>query len=92
MAEAPGKVDVRKLIKSLNDEQRKALRYFCVNRSVGELLALKELQALHKVKEPSKVIAKLVEVGVLVRGQGCYSISKDFLNAVKEAGVKINEI
>ncbi|MCC6033454.1 MAG: hypothetical protein LM561_05185 [Desulfurococcaceae archaeon] len=84
--------DVRKLIKSLNEDQRKTLKYFCVNRSVGELLALKELQALHKVKEPGKAIAKLVELGVLIRGQGCYSISKSFLNALKEAGVRIDEL
>jgi len=84
--------DVRKLIRSLNEDQRKTLKYFCINRSVGELLALKELQALHKVREPSKTITKLVELGVLIKGQGCYSVSKTFLNALKEAGVRIEEL
>lgn len=84
--------DVRKLIKSLNEDQRKTLKYFCINRSVGELLALKELQALHKVREPGKTITKLVELGLLIRGQGCYSISKSFLNALKEAGIRIDEL
>lgn len=84
--------NVRKLIRSLNEDQRKTLKYFCINKSVGELLALKELQALHKVKEPGKAIAKLVELGILIRGQGSYSISRSFLNALKEAGVRIEEL
>lgn len=92
MGEAPEWRDVRKFIRSLNEDQRKTLKYFCSNKSVGELLALKELQALHKVKEPGKIIAKLIDAGVLVRGQGCYSISKSFLAALKEAGVKVEEI
>lgn len=91
MVETPEWGDVRKLIRSLNEDQRKTLKYFCINKSVGELLALKELQALHKVREPAKAIAKLIEVGVLVRGQGCYSISRSFLAAVKEAGVRVDE-
>lgn len=92
MSKTPGWGDIRKFLRSLNEDQRKTLKYFCSNKSVGELLALKELQALHKVKEPGKIIAKLIEVGVLVRGQGCYSVSKSFLTALKEAGVKVEEI
>ncbi len=81
--------DLRTLLKSLDEDQIKTLKYFCRYISVGNLLAYKELKALYKVKDPVKTIASLVELGLIIKGQGCYSISKEFLNEIRKLGVKL---
>ncbi|PUA33716.1 MAG: hypothetical protein B7O98_03245 [Zestosphaera tikiterensis] len=73
----------------MDEDQLKTLKYFCRYRSVGDLLAYRELKALYKVKDPVKTIASLVELGLIVKGQGCYSISKDLLEKIRKLGVKL---
>lgn len=71
-----------KILKSLkskeigNEEEKKVTLYFIRNVSVGEVLALRELEILG-VKNPSKVIRTLILKGVLERGEGCYNLAKD---------------
>ncbi len=71
-----------KILKSLkskeisNEEEKKVTLYFIRNISVGEILALRELEILG-VKNPSKVIRTLILKGVLEKGEGCYNLAKD---------------
>ncbi len=57
------------------EDIEKAMKYFKSVRSVGELLAYKELLSLG-IKEPYKVIWKLIEMGVIEKGEGCYNLVK----------------
>lgn len=71
-----------KILKSLKskkisgEEEKKVTLYFIRNISVGEILALRELEILG-VKNPSKVIRTLILKGVLEKGEGCYNLAKD---------------
>lgn len=50
-----------------------AMKYFKENISVGELIALRELK-YRGVKDPEKVISKLIRMGVIEKGEGCYNL------------------
>ncbi|MEM0374252.1 MAG: hypothetical protein QXV69_01525 [Sulfolobaceae archaeon] len=50
-----------------------AIKYFKENVSVGEFIALRELK-YRGVKDPEKVIAKLIRMGVIEKGEGCYNL------------------
>jgi len=61
---------------SSQDDIQKAIKYFKNNVSVGEIIALKELKALG-IKNPEEVIAKLIEMKVIEKGEGCYNLVRD---------------
>ncbi|MCG2871251.1 MAG: hypothetical protein L7H12_01355 [Sulfolobales archaeon] len=58
------------------EDIEKAIRYFKSAISVGEILAYKELLALG-IKSPEIVITKLLEMGVIEKGEGCYNLVKE---------------
>ena len=72
----------RNLLKTLknkeitNEDEKKVVLYFIKNISVGEILALRELEILG-VKNPIKIIRSLILKGVLEKGEGCYNLAKD---------------
>lgn len=78
--------ELRKVIDSLNHDERVTLDYFVRNRSVGELLALRELRGLYRVKDPAKTLGRLVELGLLERGPGCYNLSRRVIEFLKKVG------
>jgi len=80
------KEDFDKILQSLNDEEKKVLKYFITYRSVGEILAVRELMGLYKVRDPAKIIGRLIELRLLSRGIGCYNISKEFLEYLRRKG------
>lgn len=53
-----------------------AIKYFKTNISVGELIAFRELRALG-IKNPENVINKLIEMGIIERGEGCYNLVRN---------------
>ena len=75
--------EVLNKINSLDSEGSKVLKYFIRYRSVGELLALRELKGLYGIKDPAKVIGYLLDLGLLERGLGCYNISKNVIKCLK---------
>lgn len=75
-------------VKSLSDEELTVLRYFLRYRSVGEILASRELRSMG-IKNPSKILAKLVSLGLIRRGVGCYTISREVLNAFRQGEIRI---
>jgi len=77
------------VLKSLSDDEKKVLKYFITYRSVGELLAVRELRGLYRVRDPTKIIAKLIDLGILSRGVGCYNISEKFLSYLRRKGGKL---
>jgi len=58
------------------EDIEKAIRYFKSAISVGEILAYKELLALG-IKSPEIVITKLLEMGIIEKGEGCYNLVKE---------------
>ena len=60
---------------TLSDEEWRALEYFVKNLSVGEIIAVIDLRRIVKVNEPERVLRRLVERGILERGEGCYNLS-----------------
>ncbi|MCC6022420.1 MAG: hypothetical protein LM560_04815 [Desulfurococcaceae archaeon] len=76
-------IRVKEVIDNLSRDEAITLNYFIRYRSVGELVALKELKALYGVQEPAKVINRLVSKGLIKRGIGCYNISEELIKALK---------
>lgn len=60
----------------LSEEEYKALVYFINNVSVGEILAVRELESIMGLKDPQKLIESLIEKGYIERGSGCYNLSR----------------
>ncbi len=60
----------------MDSDLEKAKKYFEANKSVGEILAVRELKGLG-IREPEKVIAKLIEMGVIEKGEGCYNLVRE---------------
>ncbi len=75
--------DLKKVLRDLDQESLKVLKYFIKHRSVGELIAIRELRGLYRINDPAKCIGKLIDLGLLERGIGCYNISKELLKALK---------
>jgi len=63
----------------LSKEEEAALRYFIRNKSVGEIVAVRELQVLEGIKDPMRVINSLIEKNYIVRGKGCFNINEEAL-------------
>jgi hypothetical protein len=61
---------------SSQDDINIAIKYFKNVISVGEILAVRELKALG-VKEPETTIAKLIEMGIIEKGEGCYNLVRN---------------
>ncbi|MEM0453551.1 MAG: hypothetical protein QXO98_02710 [Sulfolobales archaeon] len=74
----------KEILSTLTKEEYTVLNYFIRYRSVGELIALKELKALYGIQEPSKVVNKLMYKGLVERGVGCYNASPNLLKVLKE--------
>jgi DNA-binding MarR family transcriptional regulator len=66
----------RKRFSDLTDNEFKVLNYFMNNISVGEILAVRELESLFGLKDPKRIIESLIEKGYIERGNGCYNLSK----------------
>ena len=68
------------VVRKLSTEEVAALAYFIRYRSVGDLLAFRELRSLYGVKDPARVLLDLVNKGLLTRGVGCYTINWEVLD------------
>ncbi len=68
------------IVKKLSTEEVAALAYFIRYRSVGDLLAFRELRSLYGVRDPARVLLDLVNKGLLTRGFGCYTINWEVLD------------
>jgi hypothetical protein len=80
--------DLEGIVRSLSEEELTALRYFIKYRSVGEILATRELRVLG-VKNPPKVLTKLSSLGLIRRGIGCYTVSEKLLEAVRSGRMRL---
>ena len=74
---------LRKVIDSLDHDSLQALKYFIQNKSVGELLAVRELRGLYRIRDPLRTLRDLIELGLLERGIGCYNIRAEVIKALK---------
>jgi len=61
----------------LTKEERIAVQYFVSFKSVGELIALRDLN-LKGIKRPTLVLDSLVKKGIIRKGEGCYSLAKEY--------------
>lgn len=50
-----------------------AIKYFKENISVGELIALRDLK-YKGIRDPERIIAKLIQMGIIEKGEGCYNL------------------
>jgi len=76
--------ETRKIIESLSEDERKVFEYFVINVSVGSIAALRELSTIYKIRNPRDIIRRLIELGLLEQGSGCYSLSKKLRDALLE--------
>ncbi|MCS7107138.1 MAG: hypothetical protein NZ902_03430 [Acidilobaceae archaeon] len=70
--------------KELSSEERAALNFFLQNISVGELRALRELK--REIPQPAQAIRKLLSLGLLEEGEGCYNLAKPLREYVMRKG------
>lgn len=70
------------VIRGLSEEERKVLRYFLQNISVGSIISIRELKTLYKVQDPKTIIRNLIEKGLLEQGHGCFSLAKPLREAL----------
>ncbi|MCS7099998.1 MAG: hypothetical protein RMH84_00615 [Sulfolobales archaeon] len=76
------------IIQNLTEEDIAVLKYFLRYRSVGEILASRELRTIG-IKNPSKALAKLISLGLIKRGIGCFTISREVLEAYRRGEIKL---
>ncbi len=75
---------INELYSSLSHDEKKALEYFLTNISVGEIVAVRELEIIEGIKDPQSVLDSLVEKGLLERGSGCYNLSREARKVLRE--------
>ena len=61
----------------LTTEERIVVQYFLAHKSVGDLVLLRDLE-LKGIKKPIRVLESLLEKGILEKGEGCYSLKKEY--------------
>ncbi|MCX8195594.1 MAG: hypothetical protein N3F67_00695 [Acidilobaceae archaeon] len=70
--------------KELSKEEKAALNYFLENVSVGEIRALKDLK--REIANPAQAIRKLLSLGLLEEGEGCYNLARPIREYVMKKG------
>lgn len=68
--------ELEEALRSLDPEEQRVLRYFYNNVSVGEIIALRELRTRYKIRDPEDIIRRLIDKGLLERGEGCYNLAR----------------
>jgi len=58
-------------------EEKKVVQYFLTYKSVGDLIIIRDLR-LKGIQNPTKVLENLIQKGIIVKGEGCYSLSKEY--------------
>jgi len=71
------KEKLREIYRTLSREEKVVFDYFRKNVSVGEIIAIRELSAIYKIKNPEQVINSLIAKGLIERGDGCYNLAKE---------------
>ncbi len=61
-------------ISRLEGDHRKAMKYFLTFRSVGDIIALRELKEKYGISDPERVVMDLIDRGLLERGEGCINL------------------
>lgn len=75
---------VRDLLpEDLSRGELEVLEYFLKNISVGEITAVKEIRLLYKIEDPVPIIERLLQRGLIERGEGCINLSKRLREALK---------
>jgi len=78
---------LRKLYPNLTDDELLALEYFITNISVGEIIAVRELEDLVGIKDPRSVLDSLIEKGFIERGERCYNLSRNVKEELRKLGL-----
>ena len=72
----------------LEGDERVAFKYFVENLSVGVIRAVKDLKG-KGVKDPQRVIARLVEAGLVEEGGECYNLAAPLRELVRRRGKRV---
>ncbi len=80
--------EIEQIRKSLSGDELKVFDYFLRNISVGEIIAVRELQYRYKVERPLEVIFRLINKGLIEKGEGCYNLSKELRELLWSRGFK----
>ncbi|MCE4614788.1 MAG: hypothetical protein F7B60_04590 [Desulfurococcales archaeon] len=77
-------------ILSLKGDHRLAMKYFLTYRSVGDLLAIKELKEKYGINEAEDVILDLMNMRLLEKGEGCINLPSPLRRYVGRKRARIN--
>ncbi len=80
--------EIERIRKKLSGDMLKVFDYFLRNISVGEVIAVRELQYRYKINKPLEIIVRLINEGLLEKGEGCYNLSKELRELLWSKGFK----
>jgi hypothetical protein len=75
---------LEQLLSGLSPEEKKVMNYFITNISVGEIVAERELEVFEGIENPTEILDRLVQKGLLEKGAGCYNLSKNIRERLLE--------
>ncbi len=78
---------LKKLYPNLTEEELLALEYFITNISVGEIIAVRELEDIVGLKNPRRTLESLIEKGFVERGERCYNLSRKVREELRRLGL-----
>ncbi len=80
--------EIERIRRKLSGDVLKVFDYFLRNISVGEVIAVRELQYRYKVERPLEIIIRLINEGLLEKGEGCYNLSRELRELLWSKGFK----
>ncbi len=81
--------EIEQIRRRLSGDMLKVFDYFLRNISVGEIIAVRELQYRYKIDKPLEIIVRLINEGLLEKGEGCYNLSKGLRELLWSKGFKV---
>ncbi|MEB3759042.1 MAG: hypothetical protein GSR82_02650 [Desulfurococcales archaeon] len=85
-------IEAHKLVdamQKLGNPHRQVMKYFLLYRSVGDLLAVRELKEKYGIKDAERVIIELINKGLLEKGDGCINLPPPLRRYVGRKKAKI---
>jgi hypothetical protein len=77
------------MIQKLENPYRQVMKYFLLYRSVGDLIAVRELKEKYGIENAEKIIIELINRGLLEKGDGCVNLPPPLRRYVGRKKAKI---
>ena len=82
---------LKEVMARLDSSELKVFEYVWDNISVGEIVFVRDLERIYGVEKPHLVARSLRELGLIERGEGCYSLAR-WLRPLRRKLPSFNEL